>query len=430
MAVKGMDPNVGSAQILNVIRANASSQYQDRIPLATRNNIAEVGNAIVNYEATKNEFLSALVNRIGLVLITSRMAENPLRMFKKGMLEFGKDVEEVFVELAKAHTYDPAVAETQVFKREIPDVSAIFHRMNRQDFYKVTISNDQLRTAFLSYRGIEDLIGRIVDSLYSGDNYDEFILMKHLVFDAAEKGQFYPVTVPAPTDDATGKQLVTAMREMSNNLTFMSNKYNAMGVTTYTPREDQIVLINTAADAFIDVNVLASAFNMDKANFLGQRVLIDDFGGLNNVVAAIVDRNWFMVFDTYYNMTEQYNGEGLYWNYWFHHWQILSTSLFANAVIFVTEPSTVTSVTVTPGTLSVAKPPEGSVVNAQFTANVVTTGMAPSNVTWSLATPSNSTINAQGLVTIPSTETAASLTVTATSIFDSTKTGTATITLT
>lgn len=410
-----------SADILNAIRANATNAYQERIPEATRDNIREIGNAMMMYESTQNEFLSALVNRIGRVLITSRMYENPLRMFKKGMLEFGETVEEIFVNIAKAHQFDPAVAEREIFKREIPDVQAIFHRMNVQNFYKVTISNDQLRQAFLSWNGITDLISRIVDSLYSGANYDEFVIMKQLIVDYANQGRFYPINIPAVNAD-NAKAIVTQIKAISNALEFMSTQYNYMGVGTYTPKDRQILIVDTNFSAVIDVEVLAYAFNMEKAEFMGRIVMVDNFGELTGAVAALVDENWFMVFDNFVNFTEQYNGEGLYWNYWYHVWKTFSTSTFQNAILFTTETPAVGTVTVSPATADIAK---GS--TQQFTATVTTTGSAPKGVTWSVDSEI-STINASGLLTVPTTETATSLTVTATSTFDTTKAGTATVT--
>lgn len=426
MAIKGMS-KATPERILNTIRANASDEYQNRVPVATRDNIAEVGNAITNYEPTRNEFLNALINRIGMVIIQSRLYENPLRSFKKGMLEFGKDIEEVFVEIAKAQTYDPETAETEVFKRVIPDVKTIFHRMNRQDFYKVTISNDQLRTAFLSYRGIEDLIGRIVDSLYSGDNYDEFLLMKNLMNDYGAKGLFYPITVTEVTDEATAKKLTVNLRSTAKTLGFMSNQYNAQGVHTFTPIEDIVIFMTPQTEALMDVESLARAFNLEYADFLGRVVIVDNFGGLENVQALMVDKQWFMVYDTLFNFTEQYNAQGLYWNYFFHHWQILSTSQFANAIAFTTETPSVTSVTLSPKTATASK---GQKV--QLTATVVATGMATETVTWAVTGSSTvkSTITSSGELSIASDEQNTELTVTATSVFNGSKKDTATITVT
>lgn len=412
--------------ILNAIRNSASLSYQDRVPVATRENIAETGAAINMYTATQNEFLNALVNRIARVIITSKLYENPLRRFKKGIMEYGETVEEIFVNIAKAHPFDPIVAEKTVFQREIPDVAAAFHKLNYKNFYKATISDEQLRQAFLSAEGVTDLIARIVDSMYSGAEFDEYLCMKNLIEDAAKNGRFYPVTVPAITA-ANAKSIVATIKGVSNRIEFMNNKYNSMGVANFTKKPNQILIIDAAFDAQIDVEVLASAFNMDKAEFMGQRVLIDDFGALTGAVAALVDADWFMVFDNMLRFTEIYNGEGLYWNYFYHKWSTFSTSPFANAILFTTDTNTVTGVTVTPNTAEVAK---GGV--QQFAAVVAGTGsVIPQGVVWTITgteTP-KSQIDWTGKLMVAPDETNETLTITATSVYDGTKAGTATVTV-
>ena len=418
--------NANSVQILNCIRDSASATYQERIPVATQNNIREIGNAMMQFQSTQNEFLNALVNRIARVIITSKSYTNPLAMFKKGIMEYGEQVEEIFVNIAKAHPFDPDVAEENVFKREIPDVDAVFHRMNYQNFYKVTISNEQLRQAFLSAEGVTDLIARIVDTLYSGSEFDEFLIMKQLIADAARAGKMYPINIPAPSA-ATAKQIVTTIKGISNKLEFMSNQYNYMGVLNFTKKENQILLIDAEFDATIDVEVLASAFNMSKAEFMGQRVLVDNFGDLTGVVAALVDRDWFMVFDNLMSFTENYNGEGLYWNYFYHVWKTFSSSPFSNAILFTTGAVGVTSVSVSP---KAAQATPGQ--NVQLTASVVTTGYAPQDVKWSVTgnASAGTTVDCNGLVHIAADESAETITVTATSCYDNGKSDTATITLT
>lgn len=418
--------NANSVQILNCIRDSASATYQERIPVATQNNIRDIGNAMMQFQSTQNEFLNALVNRIARVIITSKSYTNPLAMFKKGIMEYGEQVEEIFVNIAKAHPFDPDVAEENVFKREIPDVDAVFHRMNYQNFYKVTISNEQLRQAFLSAEGVTDLIARIVDTLYSGSEFDEFLIMKQLIADAARAGKMYPINIPAPSA-ATAKQIVTTIKGISNKLEFMSNQYNYMGVLNFTKKENQILLIDAEFDATIDVEVLASAFNMSKAEFMGQRVLVDNFGDLTGVVAALVDRDWFMVFDNLMSFTENYNGEGLYWNYFYHVWKTFSSSPFSNAILFTTGAVSVTSVAVSP---KAAQATPGQ--NVQLTASVVTTGYAPQDVKWSVTgnASAGTTVDCNGLVHIAADESAETITVTATSCYDNGKSDTATITLT
>ena len=123
-----------SIDVLNAIRNSATVNYQNYVPIATADpdNIREIGAIIMDMPQLQNEFLSALVNRIGRVILTSKMYSNPWEMFKKGMLEYGETIEEIFVNIAKPFQYDPQVAESDVYKREIPDVRSAFHVMNYQ----------------------------------------------------------------------------------------------------------------------------------------------------------------------------------------------------------------------------------------------------------------------------------------------------------
>lgn len=417
-----------NVDILNAIRPFMSSTFQERVPVATQENMATVANPILNFEGYRNEFLDALMNRIGRVWISSKSYENPLRMFKKGMLEWGESVEEIFVNIARAQQYDPSVAETEVFKREIPDVQAAFHRMNYQNFYKTTISNEQLRQAFLTEYGISDLITKIVESLYTGSEFDEFLIMKNTVLEAAQGRDMYPIKIPEATAE-NASQIVTTIKTISNQLEFMSSTYNPMGVLTHSKKRDQILLINAQLDAIIDVNVLATAFNMDKAEFMGQRVLVDNFGA-DDILACLVDREFFMVFDNNIGFTENYNGQGLYWNYFYHVWKTFSRSPFANAIVFTTtDPTvTVTSATMTPATIAGAT---GG--TAQGSAVVNTTGYAPKAVSWSVSgAPAGVTITTDGLATIPAGTSAMAQKAifTATSTYDSSKSANANFTIT
>ncbi len=438
-----------SVDILNVIRENATQNYRDYVPKATADadDIRQIGAVIMDYPNLQNEFLSALVNRIGRVLITSRMYSNPWAMFKKGLLEFGETIEEIFVNIAKPFQFDQAVAESEVFKREIPDVRAAFHIMNYQKFYKATISNDQLRQAFLSWEGITDLIAKIVDAMYTGANYDEFLTMKYLLARHILDGHMYPVQIPSVSTENM-KTIVSDIKGISNAMEFLSTEYNLTGVATHTPKTNQYMLINSKFDAVMDVEVLASAFNMEKAEFLGKRVLVDSFGkldiarlsvlfkddptyieptsdeltALDKIPAVIVDKDWFMIFDNYQNFTEQYNGQGLYWNYWYHVWKTFSVSPFANNALFVPGTPTVTSVTVTPATATVTK---GQSI--QLNATVETSNFAPQSVTWS-SDSDNATVDASGKVTLTSKASGA-INITAKSTYDQSKTGKCVITV-
>lgn len=399
--------NATSVDIFNAIRNSATANYRNYVPEARPNldSIRQIGTVIMDYPALQNEFLTALVNRIGRVMITSKMFSNPWTVFKQGMLEFGETIEEIFVNIAKPFQYDPAVAENKVFARETPDVRAAFHILNYQKFYKTTIQNEQLRQAFLSWDGITDLIAKIVDAMYTGASYDEFLTMKYMLARHILNGELYAVQIPT-VQTSNMRSIVSTVKGISNKLTFLSSKYNLAGVATTSSKDEQYIISNSDFDSTMDVEVLAAAFNMDKADFVGHRVLIDSFGSLDtdrlnllfagdenyvpltsaelaaldSVPAVLLDEKWFMIFDNLMNFTEQYNGEGLYWNYWYHVWKTFSISPFSNAIVFVVGAPTVDSISVSPSTATVSA---GQTV--LLSANVTTDNFASKSVNWSLS---------------------------------------------
>lgn len=439
--------NASSVDILNAIRNSASTNYRDFVPTATNTpeSIRRIGEIIMQYTPLQNEFLNALVNRIARVIITSKMYTNPLSMFKKGLIDFGETIEEIFVNIANPHQYDVEESESKVFAREIPDVRAAFHTLNYKKFYKQTIQNKDLNQAFLSWDGITDLISRIVDAMYTAANYDEFVTTKYMLAKAILDGRLSAITVDA--NDAKGA--VTKIKGVSNALTFMSNNYNVAGVQTFTDKDDQYLLVNSQFDSEIDVEVLASAFNMSKAEFMGHRILIDGFGtldvarlnalfkddpnyeepsedtlkALNAIPAVLVDKNFFMIFDNMYEFTENYNGQGLYWNYFYHTWKTFSMSPFANAIVFVPAVPSVTSVTVSPSAVTCKK---GQSV--QLSVAVETENYAPKTVNWTSDTD-GVTVDINGHVTVSPSVSGTTAKITATSTYDSKKSGTCTVTI-
>lgn len=414
-----------SVDVLNAIRNNATQEYQNYIPIATANSesIREIGNIMMDYTPLQNEFLNALVNRIGRVILTSKMYSNPLEMFKKGVLEYGETIEDIFVNLAKPFEFDPEVAESEVFKREIPDVRSAFYTMNYQKFYKSTVTNDQLRQAFLSLDGVTNLIAKIVDAMYTAANYDEFQTTKYMLARNILNGRIKVEGIGQVTD-ANMKNIVSTIKGVSNDLEFLKTDYNVAGVYNNSTKSEQYVLVDTKFEAKMSVEVLASAFNMDKADFIGMRVLIDGFGSvdskrlaelfkddptykplteeekevLNSVPAIIVDKDYFMIFDNFTQFTENYNGQGLYWNYFYHRWATFATSPFANACMFAAGSPSVDSVTVSPKAATVT-----AGQSVQLTVDVETSNFAPKTVVWSVPEGVKATITQTGVLKVDKT---------------------------
>lgn len=364
--------NASTIDILNVIRQNASYDYQQSVPeVTTSEDIPKVGEIIYGTPAFANQFLNALVNRIATVRMQSATFNNPYSQLKKGYLEFGETVEDIFVSIANAVEFSAEKASAREFKRTFPDVRTAFHTMNWRVMYPVTIQDEDLKQAFLSMDGVQSLIAKIVDSVYTAAEYDEFLLFKYLLIKAIAHGQMKPKAIGDGTDLKEG---AVQFRATSNLLPFISADNNIAGVKTNTPKERQVIFMDATFNAQFDVNVLASAFNMEKADFMGRLHIIDDWTSfdndrfeviranstgieevtaeelalLANVKAVICDENWFQVYDNNNKFTEKYVASGLYWNYFYHTWKTVSSSPFANAVVFVTsdaniaDPATIT----------------------------------------------------------------------------------------
>ena len=358
--------NASTLDILNVIRANASYEYQQKVPkVESANDIPRVGEIIYGTPAFSNQFLNALVNRIAIVRIQSATFNNPFSALKKGYLEFGETVEDIFVGIINAVEYTPEKGAEREFKRSLPDVRSAFHVMNWRVMYPITIQDEDLYQAFLSLDGVTSLIANIVEQVYTSAEYDEFLLFKYLLIKAITQGKLAPVSI------GTGSDLKIAaekFRGTSNKLPFMSRKYNEAAVKTTTPKSRQVIFMDADFNASFDVQVLASAFNMDKADFMGRLHLIDNWTEFDNerfeiirensdgieeitpeelslmadVKAVILDEKWFQVYDNKNKFTEKYVASGLYWNYFYHTWKTVSNSPFANAIVFVTSNATIT----------------------------------------------------------------------------------------
>lgn len=435
-----------SDAVLNAIRNSASVNYQEHVPIATADaeSVKAIGAVIMDNANLQNEFLNALINRIARVVVTSKSYENPWNMFKKGFIEMGETVEEIFIDLIKPFQYDPAVAENELFKREKPDVKSAFHYINYQKFYKVTIERQTLRKAFLTYDGVTDLISDITKQLYTSMNYDEFQSMKYMLAVALLNGFVKTTQVDTDTADAGA----IAFKSTSDLFTFMNTDYNPVGVHTLTEKNEQYLIVNTLYNAKMDVDTLATAFNMSKAEFMGHRVVVDSFGKLDierlavlfaddpnyieieedelelldAIPAVIVDKNWFQIYDNLFQFTDVENAQGLYWNYFLHVWKTFSVSPFSQAVAFVDGAPAITSVTVTPDALTLKIG-----AKAQLSAEVVATNFASKAVNWTSSNPAV-TVDSAGNVSVGQ-EAGGSVTITATSVVDSSKKDTCTLTI-
>lgn len=436
-----------SLSLVNFIRGAAGTYYADMVPVAKSDgsNLKEIGNIICNNPTLANTFINTLVNRIGLTLIKSRMYENPWRRFKKGILEYGETIEEIFVDLCKPFNYDVDVAEQKIWEKENPDVKTNFLLINYEIYYKQTTQDYELEKAFLTSDGVKNLVYAIIDSMYKSMNYDEFLIMKYVLVKQIMNGNIKTVQIPE-ISNANMKAIAAKMQEYSDKFEFLTRDYNIAGVANDSAKSDQSIILTPEMNGIMNVEVLAFAFNMNKADVEAKKILIDSFSDndwerlkvltnnanveiddsvkaeLDKIGMVLLDDDFLQIWDKIVKFKEIENGQGLYWNHWLHNWKIVGVSTFANCVVFTTDAASVTTIKVEP---------DGAYLlpgqSLQMTAEVTTSMFADQNVTWSVPNGVKATINDLGKLTIKSDATAGTLTVTATSVFDSTVTGTTTI---
>lgn len=336
-----------NAKILNTIRKNASRDYRERVQPATQANLTQQLSDIMDFQATRNEFMDALVNRIGLVIARNKVWDNPLRKFHRGMLNYGETIEEVQTGLLTSHIYDPTreYLERDLFGIETPDARSAFHKINREEFYRVTINDQILKRAFLEEGGLQGYISQLMSAPATSDNWDEFLMTTQLIREFYDADGFFKVQVPnlrglsSDADDA--RYAFKALRSMIDTLPFLSTNYNAAGMPVFADPDELEILITPQANAALDVDALAGAFNMDRMNVASRMTVIpEDTFNVPGGQMVLTTRDFFVNADTVMTTTSQPNAAGLTTNYFLHHHEILSVSPFAPAVLFTTEPST------------------------------------------------------------------------------------------
>ena len=335
-------------ELLNTIRDNATADYQERIPEATRNNIESIRDAMINGDniMAANEFMSTLLNKLVKSVVHTKIFTNPLKTLKKGTKPIGDTVEEIYNNFLKGNVFDQTGAE--LFKRNLPDTKTVYHRKNYEQQYEVTVTREILRKAFSSYDALESYIQNTIERLYSSAELDEFANMKNLIKSALENNAMKVINISDPLlSDADGKAFIKAVKTTSGLMVFPSKDFNAYltaqdkddkAITTFSRKDEQVLILDTPTDTSVAVDVLASLFNKSVAEFNDtQKIVIDVFPETTNgsVRAVLVDKAFFQIFDDLFTVTSFQNPKGLYNNYYLTVMQTISYSILVNAVAFV-----------------------------------------------------------------------------------------------
>ena len=390
------------AKVFNVVRENASKVFMETVPSATEDNIQTLSNILFNdaYQPMLNEFVTNLINRIGLTIIRNKTFSNPLSILRKGSMPLGTDIQDLYENPAEAEQYELSnTAMATLLTITDPDTHVAYYRRNRKDLYTKTISRENLQGAFVSWEKFENYISAITTSLYSGNYIDEFELTKSLVDGAYDNNKVIVETVSAVTDETTAKAFIKKCRSLFNKMKLPSTQYNAYSkfsgakgtIKTWTEEDRFVLIVTSDVMAEVDVDVLARAFNIENTKFLGRVIEVDSFAN-EEIQAILCDEAWFQIYENLMRFDEFYNARTMTWNEYLHVWQTYAICPFANAVVFATaQPKPATAISVT----------DVNVVE-DATANVTVT-LTPSDATTELEFISGNetvfTVSATGVVT-------------------------------
>lgn len=388
--------------------------------------IAPIGKIIVNNQRYKNAFLN-IVNVIGLTIINDKRWRSPWDEFtEKGTMGLGQTIREMFVDIANVYDYNAYKDNsTHFLANVVPNVYEYLHEINYEKFYKTTTSDEELAMAFSRERGLFDLINKVVASLYEGYEYDKYIVEKYMLCRRMVDGTMTSHAL----EGSTIREKVAEMKDISNKMTFRKPDYNPAGVRSFSNFEDQFVLLDTAFDGAMSVEVLATSYFRNDAMLKSNLAIIDGFADhdtnrlsqllgdayipftnqelqdLQYVAGVIIDRNFFQVYNYYYDnrATEFFNPESLRTNHWLHTKKVLSTSPYAPACIFCMSDPNITDITVTPSSATVE-----AGQSLKLSVSVVSSGFANKAVTWTALDVSDDpidgvTIDERGVLKIAST---------------------------
>lgn len=370
-----------SLQILNAIRDVAGAEYEARIPVATRENIAQVGNTILSYAPSANAFFTGLLNRIGKVVI-DRMegVEDIYNVFENGRLEFGDTIQKIFVDIPKAKAFD-GTATTAMLNQERGVIHVEYTKVDRKLFYKTTISVPQIKEAFTTVAKLDEFVRALIEAMSTALSYDKYVMLTNTlathvayVMEGKQNADYYsddnnnfrslqlPADVAVWNDttkeiewSVTGaKVFLKLLRVASRGLKFPhalsygtefdenEDGYNAGTISVVrTPIEKQVCALEVSTMATIDVDALAVLFNIDKAEPQTRMIELED-GALgsfedsdkanHHIVGFICDREAVIRGTSFEDKDSFKNPEAEYVNMWNHYWGYMAVSKFKDFV--------------------------------------------------------------------------------------------------
>ena len=315
-----------------ILKLALGTMYGDRIPTTAQASLSDIATKIMNYEPAKNAILTTIYNKIALTIISSMEFNNPFSRFRRTDINYGDTLEDIFVDIPEGYDYNSS--DTNPFAQVKPDVKALYSVINKQLQYCQTIWDAEFRRALQSPYGLESLVTRIVSSLRTASEVDDYLIAKEILSQDKIYGQIVYMGATTGDNAVDGKTLLTAIKEAGSAMRFPSTNYNQQKVVNATPVERQVLIIRASLKNIIDLDVLAGLFNLDKADITQSIIEVDDFNSASDIAAVLIDERFL---NFHYALEDGgliYNPKALATNHFWNSWSINTASLFQNAVCF------------------------------------------------------------------------------------------------
>lgn len=363
----------GDVEIFNAVRNATSPQFQVRIPSATQGNIRNAVDTMRNFPYLRDEFTGVLIQRLIGLYVQHADWDDPLKLIgsPRTLKRYGSTYEQAAVGLVKARTrnFNKEYLGDDVYGRYSLPTASAFHPLTFDHYYPVTIPEDALLTAFDGESGMADYIAEIMNAPILSDRNDMYLMKTQCFAEYARKGGFYRVHTAdvgaANSSEADAKNLLRLIQQTANELKAspMSAmpRYNAMSWVTPWRDSEAILFATPQVIAALNVEALAAAFNIDKANVPYRIIPIPEdmfgIGGAGGKVQAVLTTEdfffcWDEMLETTNSPVNPIDGTR---NIFYKHRGSITPNPFANAVLFWTGEGSGESVTL-PSTLTTSEP--------------------------------------------------------------------------
>lgn len=278
-----------------------------------------------NFVPNSIQELGDMVCKLSLQFIRGVESFNPLAKFKKKAPTNGDTIEQAIVKMASAEAFDPTGASALIKKD--PEIAVkYFNTWNKRKFH-TSISKITMTKVLEKDAPLSDITGPVISSLTEGDKDEDFTQEKALLKWGRQdqNGKVLKLydTIPTTADGKIDyKNVLISLKDTVEGMKFCNASFNTSSLKRKTNESDIYIFMPYQLKNRIDVDELAGVFNLEKTELKERIITIDtgkeEISNIDTYVIYVLDRNALAIYNRYYDMDNQKNADGAFWNYFLH----------------------------------------------------------------------------------------------------------------